>query len=93
MAHNAGVKRQRQYDFSPMGFAMMHTEELLSCLIALKVAVTYDDLVKPTPHAVQSIWIQLLDVLTGSTRDMIEAPKHTLLGMMEYKVGGNCDKV
>ncbi|WVQ85925.1 hypothetical protein IAT38_008093 [Cryptococcus sp. DSM 104549] len=66
-------------------FPVLAAIEILECLSALDIPVQMEDLTKPSAQSTQSIYASLLEVLMGVSMDMLEGPKSSLLGMMEYK--------
>ena len=74
---------QQQQDAS---FPVMPVADICDCLSALNVPVMPDDLHRPSPLAAQHIYAGLVSELMGIPLDMLEGPKQSLMGMMEYKV-------
>lgn len=64
----------------------MPIADICDCLAALNVPVMQEDLQRPTGLAAQHIYAGLVSELMGIPLDMLEGPKQSLMGMMEYKV-------
>ena len=71
----------------PTFFPQMTNSEICDCLSFLLIPSSMEDVSKPNAQIVQTIYAALLDALMGASFEMIEGPKATLMGMMEYKVG------
>jgi kinetochore protein Nuf2 len=65
----------------------MPLNDICECLAALNIPVIQEDLARPTPLATQHIYAGLVSELMGVPLDMMEGPKQSLMGMMEFKVG------
>jgi len=86
--------RQKQTQkVDTLGFPMMEVDEIIPLLNELNIKASPQDLYRPTAASVQSLWLQMLESLTGASPDMIENPRRALLGMLEYQVrkaAGGC---
>lgn len=74
-------------------YPVMPVSDICDCLAALNVPVNPEDLHKPTPLSAQHIYAGLVNELMGVPLDMIEGPKQSLMGMMEYKVSTRSDEL
>lgn len=79
--------RQPKEQYTAHGYPLMSVPEIAQIFNALGIAVQPEDLAKPSAAFVQTMYAALLDALMGAPMDMLENPKNSLLGMMEYKVG------
>ena len=82
----ASIRRPLAAKVNQPGFPILTNTEILQILFAMGINVQMDDIAKPTPQSAQIIFTALVDNLMGASMDMIEGPKVTLMGMMEYKV-------
>lgn len=66
------------------GFPLLAPGEILDCIQALGLTVHPDDLTRPTPMAVRTIWTALLDSLMDISPEMIEEPMLAVTESMPY---------
>jgi kinetochore protein Nuf2 len=83
MFNSRAPQSNQQQDAS---YPIMTIVQLCECLTALNIPVMQDDLAKPSALAAQHIYAGLVSELMGIPLDMLEGPKQSLMGMMEYKV-------
>lgn len=74
----------------------MPVADICDCLAALNVPVMPEDIQKPTALSAQHVYAGLVTELMGIPLEMLEGPKQSLMGMMEYKVSyhsGPCRRI
>jgi kinetochore protein Nuf2 len=80
------MSQQKRTQQELAGFPMMTTAEVCDCLLALGITVNAEDITKPSAQSTQMIYAALLESLMAAPMELLERPKESLLGMMEYKV-------
>lgn len=69
-----------------VGYPILKAWDIVDVFQSLGIALTEEDVNKPTPFAIQHAWRQLLAETSGVTMEGFERPKGALLGMMQYPV-------
>lgn len=67
-------------------FPAVKTEELLSVLQEMGLAVSAEDVAKPQSAMVQRVYMAFLDTLAGTIPDMLDARRDEACARMEHSV-------
>ncbi len=83
MAHLKHKTSQSQLatDFVPM----MPVRDIISCMAEMGMPVYEEDLQRPSQATVQQLFVSLLERLVNISKESMERPRTTLLGMMQHK--------
>ena len=71
-------------------FPAVKTEELLSVLQEMGLAVSAEDVAKPQSAMVQRVYMAFLDTLAGTLPDMLDARRDEACARMEHSVRSAC---
>ena len=69
---------------SQYSFPILQNKEILLCLQELQMAATEEDLLKPTPVKVQTIYAQFIELLLGEKRDEMVQPAFKGIQELEF---------
>lgn len=65
-------------------FPVLRPYEIVGCLADLGITVTEQDLLKPTPVMMKSIYMQLLERLACISKEEIEQPVFGAMHVLEF---------